>query len=142
MVQAYVRDTIAKQLYTMLFLACLAPVARIGGVVPQVFAKLGQRTLHAYLLNVFFFFLGSHFRLTVELFMPKAPAHIILQYTTLVFATSVACCPLSEWCFGYLTSPQWIFSAGAKVWECLHVVTNSGRAMVGERAEQILSFPK
>jgi len=121
--RVYVSDILAKQFFIVLFLACLAPVARIGGLIPQVLAQLGQRTLHAYLINVFLYWLGRPGKLSARLFNPftyKEPLPLTAveksaSYVALIFATSVACCPLTESCVWHLTSPQWIFDVGAKV---------------------------
>lgn len=110
--QEYVHDTIVKQLYVVVFLACLAPVACIGRVIPQVFAKLGQRTLHAYLINVFLWSIGMKVTPTFE--DPHSLRAVVISYAVLILATSAACSPLSEWCFRWVTSPQWIFDAGSK----------------------------
>jgi len=111
----YVRDMVSKQFCVVLFLACLAPFSCIGGLIPQIFAQLGQRTLHAYLINVFIWHYVAWQKPAFVLNMP-----IFLQFAVWILATSVACCPLSEWCVQFITSPQWILDGGAMVmskWE-------------------------
>jgi fucose 4-O-acetylase-like acetyltransferase len=104
--QHYVKATIAKQICIVLFLACLAPIACLGGIAAKVVAQLGQRTLHAYLISIFLLTIGQ----SNLSWQPP-----VLQFAGCILAASVACCPLSEWCVGFITSPQWILDGSARV---------------------------
>merc|ERR1719265_1824867 len=111
--KAYAYATIAKQFCIILFLACLAPVTYAGGMISKMLASLGRRTLQAYLINIFVQSYAGSSKMQHELFVPPGPKG--LQFAGCILATSVACCPLSEWCFGFITSPQWMLDGSAMV---------------------------
>lgn len=113
----YLHDTFAKLFCSVLFLACLAPLACTGGLMTQVFAQLGQRTLTAYWLLMFLF--GLHRASIPALFVLQSEdsdsmSAVVISFITIILVTSVACCPLTEWTLGCLTSPQWIFDGSSK----------------------------
>lgn len=95
-----------RALLSLSFLACMAPLA-LEAVKPvgDQLAKLGERTLYAYWVHQFFCHTCKH-----EIASALSLIHQPLLVNLVVFCATVALCsPLTEWCFRWAVSPQWIF---------------------------------
>eukprot|EP00747_Dinoflagellata_sp_TGD_P211773 gnl/TRDRNA2_/TRDRNA2_84960_c0_seq1.p1 gnl/TRDRNA2_/TRDRNA2_84960_c0~~gnl/TRDRNA2_/TRDRNA2_84960_c0_seq1.p1 ORF type:complete len:493 (-),score=29.37 gnl/TRDRNA2_/TRDRNA2_84960_c0_seq1:90-1568(-) len=95
-----------RGLLVLAFLACSASLASEAiKPIGDKLAILGQRTLYAYWLSTFLY---EAFYDDIKTAMSPIKSALLLN--CLVFsATVILCSPLTEWCFKWVVSPEWIF---------------------------------
>jgi len=127
---------VARLFCTLLFLGCIAPISSYGGIVADLLTQLGQRTLYGYWINAVLVMLlkEKHTKVLYVLTSmdeDQLPSHPAFVHLIVFLSASASCCPLSEWLFRWVVSPQWVFDGGAKAISLMKTLRSKQQGSIG-----------
>eukprot|EP00930_Biecheleria_cincta_P101711 TRINITY_DN93367_c0_g1_i1.p1 TRINITY_DN93367_c0_g1~~TRINITY_DN93367_c0_g1_i1.p1 ORF type:complete len:540 (-),score=48.71 TRINITY_DN93367_c0_g1_i1:10-1629(-) len=112
----FAADVALRSLSALAFIACCAPIADVDEscwfhslrlAISRIAAKCGSRTLYGYYLHQLLrFAIASNFGRLQNVMSPKTNEYLPVFLQGLFIAA--LCSPLSERCFDWLVSPQWL----------------------------------